>query len=58
MEHLYSCEEVASRYGVKQLTVWDWIRTGKLAALKIGKSYRVKESDLLDFERRSTTAKS
>ena len=50
MEKLYTCEEIAERYSVKVLTVWDWIRKRKLAASKIGKSYRVKESALVEFE--------
>lgn len=50
MEKLYSCEEIAERYDVQVLTVWDWIRKKKLPAIKIGKSYRVQESDLKNFE--------
>lgn len=51
MEKIYSCAEVAERYGVKVTTVWEWIRIGKLAAIAIGgKRYRVKESDLNRFE--------
>lgn len=53
MEKLYSVQELCERYSVKDFTVWDWIRTGKLAAMKIGKSYRIKESDLLNFEKKS-----
>ena len=57
MEKLYTCEEVAERYSVKAITVWDWIRKKKLSAIRIGKSYRVKESDLLEFEKsRKTTS--
>lgn len=57
MEKLYTCEEVANRYGVKLLTVWDWIRKKKLPAIDIGKSYRVPESDLVKFdESRRTTS--
>ena len=39
MEHFYSCEQVAERYGVKVATVWEWIRSKKLPAIKIGKQY-------------------
>ena len=56
MEKLYSCEEVAKRYAVKIETVWAWIRAGQLPAIKIGKSYRVKESYLIAFERAARTA--
>ena len=50
MDKLYSCDEVAQRYNVKTITVWEWIRTKKLGAVKIGKSYRVSENDMRRFE--------
>ncbi|MFA9376266.1 MAG: helix-turn-helix domain-containing protein [Lachnotalea sp.] len=56
MTKLYTCEEVAERYGVKVITVWDWIRKKQLSAIKIGKSYRIKEEYLTAFEEaRKTT---
>lgn len=55
MEKLYSCEDVANRYGVKVETVWAWIRENRLPAVKIGKSYRVKEIDLVTFEKENQT---
>ena len=51
MDKLFNCEEVADRYGVKAFTVWEWIRTGKLGACKIGKEYRISESHLREFEK-------
>lgn len=50
MTKLYTCEEVAERYGVKTRTVWDWIRKKKMIAIKAGKSYKVREEDLKQFE--------
>lgn len=50
MSKLYTCAEVAARYGVKTVTVWDWIRNKKLAAVKIGKEYRVSDDDMQAFE--------
>lgn len=50
MAELYTCEEVAQRYGVKVITVWDWIRKKKLAAIKLGKEYRISDDDLKAFE--------
>lgn len=47
---MYTCEEIAERYGVKVITVWDWIRKKKLPALKIGKEYRIREADIKAFE--------
>lgn len=55
MEKFYSCEQVAERYAVKVATVWAWIREKKLSAVKIGKSYRVKENDLAAFEKENQT---
>lgn len=55
MELLYNCEQVAERYGVKISTVWSWIRDRKLKAVKIGKSYRVRESDMVAFEEKNST---
>ena len=51
----YSCAEVAERYGVKTLTVWDWIRKKKLPAIKTGKSYRVSDEQLEKFENERKT---
>lgn len=47
---MFTCEEVAERYSVKTITVWDWIRKKKLPAIKIGKEYRIREDDVIDFE--------
>ena len=57
MAKLYTCEEVAERYKVEVITVWDWIRKKKLPAIKIGKSYRVSEDDLTKFEEESKTVR-
>lgn len=50
MSELYTCEQVANRYGVKTLTVWDWIRKKKLPAIKIGRDYRIRKEDIEAFE--------
>ena len=47
---MYTCEEVSKRYGVKVITVWDWIRKKKLSAIKIGRDYRISDYDLKSFE--------
>ena len=59
MSKMYTCEEVADRYKVKVITVWDWIRQKKLNAIKIGREYRINEEDLIKFEneRRTIQAK-
>ena len=55
MAELHTCAEVADRYGVKIITVWSWIRKKKLPAIKIGKEYRIKKSDLERFEKERQT---
>lgn len=52
---MYTCEQVAYRYGVKIITVWDWIRKKKLNAIKLGREYRVTEEDLIQFEEERKT---
>lgn len=56
MAQMFTCEEVAERYKVKVITVWEWIRQKKLGAIKLGREYRVSEEDLKAFEnsRRTT----
>jgi DNA binding domain, excisionase family len=55
LSKLYTCNEVADRYGVKTLTVWDWIRKGRLSAIKLPKGYRISEESLRKYERRKET---
>lgn len=57
MSKLFTCPEIAERYGVEVITVWDWIRKKKLPAMKIGKQYRITEDDLVAFERNAKTIK-
>lgn len=54
MDKLYTCEEVANRYSVKQTTVWAWIREGMISSLKVGKQYRISESALKEFEQKNS----
>ena len=55
MSELLNCRQVAERYGIETLTVWDWIRKKKLPAIKIGKEYRIRAEDLEEFESRRST---
>ena len=57
LSKMYTCEEIAERYGVQIITVWDWIRKKKLPALKIGKGYRIREEDIKTFEESRLTTK-
>lgn len=55
MDKFYTCKEVAERYKVEVITVQEWIRQKKLSAIRIGNRYRIKESDLLEFEKARVT---
>lgn len=50
LKEFYSCEEIAERYGVKLPTVWKWIRTKRLRAVKIGKQYRIPIDSVIELE--------
>lgn len=45
-EIYYSIYEVAGLLKVAYLTVYRWIRKGKLTAVKAGKQYRINKKDL------------
>jgi len=45
----YTSKEVALKFKVSYLTVFRWIKAGKLPAFKVGKQYRVKQEDLDTF---------
>lgn len=46
---LYSTDEVAAFMNVTPRTVQRWIREGKLPAVVVGSTYRVKREDLQAF---------
>jgi len=48
-EQYYSIEEVAKMLKVAYLTVYRWVQSKKLPALKAGKQYRIKSTDLNKF---------
>lgn len=49
MEKIYTLKEVAHLLQVNVITVRRWIQDEKLKAVKLGKEYRVKETDLKEF---------
>lgn len=57
MQKMYSCVDIAERYGVRVNTVWDWIRKKKLPAMKIGKDYKMSDKDIEVFEDSCRTVK-
>ena len=50
MEKYLTCDDVAIKYGVRKITVWQWIRDKKLNAIQTGKFYRIRQEDLREFE--------
>lgn len=46
---LYTVKEVAIILKVTYRTVWSYIKNGKLKAGKIGREWKVAESDLREF---------
>lgn len=51
-DQYYSIEEVAKILKVAYLTVYRWVQTKKLVALRAGKQYRIKKEDLENFLKR------
>ena len=49
MKKWNKCDEVARLFNVKRATVWRWIRTGKLKAVRLGKDYRIEDTALKKF---------
>ena len=45
----YTPQEIANMLKVAYMTVYRWIRAGKLVAYQVQKQYRIKESDFKKF---------
>ena len=53
-EIMLTCAEVAKRCNVKIATVWSWVRSGKIRAIRYGhRTVRIPETALSDFQRRA-----
>ena len=48
-EELLTVQEVARYLRLNPHTIYDYIRAGKLKAVKFGRSYRVVYRDLIEF---------
>lgn len=53
MDNYYTPQEIADRLKVNKMTVYKWIREGKLKAVKIGDLWRIAESELERFIKES-----
>lgn len=45
-ERYYTIDEVADMLKVVYMTVYRWIKQGKLKAFRVGKKYMIKKSDI------------
>jgi excisionase family DNA binding protein len=45
-DKILKVEELAKFFGVSRKTVWEWCKQGKLPAFKIGKEWKIRQSDL------------
>lgn len=49
VDKIYTTEQVAQLLQIHHLTVLKYIREGKLGGVKLGRIYRIRESDLQKF---------
>ena len=49
VEQIYTTEQVARFLQIHPLTVLKYINSGKLRAIKLGRVYRIRESELQKF---------
>lgn len=52
---LLTVDQVAERLGVHRKTILNWIHSGDLVALALGKGYKITEDDLKEFLKRRRT---
>jgi len=50
-ETLLTPDEVANRLKISRFTVMDYLRAGRIKAIKVGRLWRIRESDLEAFLR-------
>jgi excisionase family DNA binding protein len=49
LDSYITIKEICQSLKVKKLTVYRWIKSGKLQAMKVGKSYRVTQQQFDNF---------
>lgn len=57
VEQLLTPEEAALQLGIAPRTIREWLRNGKLQGVKLGRLWRVRETDLKAFIAQSVTWK-
>ena len=53
----YTAQEIADLLKVDYMTVYRWIRAGKLEAYQVQKKYRIREADFSKFMEASKVSK-
>ena len=56
-ERLWTVAEVADHMRVSNMTVYRLIKGGQLPAIRVGKNYRIRGSDLADYLNASRTGR-
>lgn len=46
VEQMYTPEEAAEILGFKKRTIMEWLRNGKIRGVKMGKEWRITETEL------------
>jgi len=49
IEKIYTLEEISDLIKITRRTLYDYVKTGKLKAVKIGRTWRVTEKQLEEF---------
>jgi excisionase family DNA binding protein len=49
MEDLLTVEQAAAKLQIKAKTLKDWLRAGRIRGVRVGKLWRLRESDLEAF---------
>ncbi|BDF57484.1 hypothetical protein CE91St36_03010 [Christensenellaceae bacterium] len=55
MNEFLTCVEIARKYNLTRATVHRWIREKKLRAMRAGRTYLIKSTDLIEFEKQRMT---
>jgi len=53
LQELLTVPEVANELKLSKYTIREYIKSGKLKASKLGKGFRVKRGEMIDFVERS-----
>ena len=51
-ESLYSTSEVAVFFNVNRVTIYRWVKEGKIKAYKIGRHYKISDSEVVRLLRK------